>query len=857
MRDFTSNVDDDAIFNARADRSRPDMDPGMDDDDGWENLGSSGSDSSWGSSFGGNDDSFDSGFGSSFDDSPFGGSSFGGDRMGGFGGRSNFGNNSGFSAQYGTPTMQGQQNQQMNQNPEDKFWGTIISGGKGGFNFISAFVKSFKNFDLVKRKDFGHHLLYTGGILGVISLILMIVWTPYMLHFLIASCFSAGLGAIVFMSSMERLAVEGVPSNNQQFSENDGFSSDFEDDWGSEEEISEPNWDTDIDDEPTISDEVWDRTEKDDMFENPMDSMHNNDEAIELPTKDTDELIAELQQQIENNRVDTRMLTKQYLYDMMLSTLETRTPNYAKEKVLDENSNEFLAYCDIVRSASERIAGTGKTKGDLPEVIRVVDKLFYTRLELSRPNWLKDNKISELVSEIVGVCAFDEKTCKKDEAVTGEGFSSGSKIFVKIMKGETAMVTVKDTYLSSTVRDEVLKGKMKMPVVFGIDEEGKEVFSDFKDIHALLVSGAPRSGKSWFIKTLLAQLMMFKKPSEFEFYIIDAKTLTSDFFSLTVPHIRQFLNTDEEIITLLRHLCNEECQRREKIFFEMGGCLNIEDFHKKNPFEKMPYILVVMDEVITISQRMDKEMRNELMTLLKQFTSRLPSVGIRILLVPHVIKNEILDKTITDMIPYRVSVKGDAQAIESVTGAKPKEFPIKLVHMGDIAIKVSNGPVGFAHSPIVSDSNDGFDSFFTFLTNFWLHIEPESFKGSKLENDIRLGLRSPNSYKGIKEEYLQEVNEEKEKLEASRNANRPQRPQRPQKLQKDVVPQDGEVEFKSSSSGPIKISMETNKTTRVRKGYTEENGNGLNASERKELLRGVHDNINGSSSNIRSDDLIS
>ena len=205
--------------------------------------------------------------------------------------------------------------------------------------------------------------------------------------------------------------------------------------------------------------------------------------------------------------------------------------------------------------------------------------------------------------------------------------------------------------------------------------------------------------------------MMFKKPSEFEFYIIDAKTLTSDFFSLTVPHIRQFLNTDEEIITLLRHLCNEECQRREKIFFEMGGCLNIEDFHKKNPFEKMPYILVVMDEVITISQRMDKEMRNELMTLLKQFTSRLPGVGIRILLVPHVIKNEILDKTITDMIPYRVSVKGDAQAIESVTGAKPKEFPIKLVHMGDIAIKVSNGPVGFAHSPIVSDSNDGFDSF--------------------------------------------------------------------------------------------------------------------------------------------------
>ena len=29
MRDFTSNIDDDSIMNARADRSRPDMDPGM------------------------------------------------------------------------------------------------------------------------------------------------------------------------------------------------------------------------------------------------------------------------------------------------------------------------------------------------------------------------------------------------------------------------------------------------------------------------------------------------------------------------------------------------------------------------------------------------------------------------------------------------------------------------------------------------------------------------------------------------------------------------------------------------------------------------------------------------------------
>ena len=209
-----------------------------------------------------------------------------------------------------------------------------------------------------------------------------------------------------------------------------------------------------------------------------------------------------------------------------------------------------------------------------------------------------------------------------DKSVTGTGQYSGGKIYIKINKGETAMVTLKDIYLSDKVRNEITNGKMKMPLAFGINAEGDEILRDFKDVHALLVSGAPRSGKTWFVKTLIGQLMMFKKPSEFEFYIIDAKTVTSDYYHLVTPHIRDFLTTDEEIITLLRHLCNEEANRREQLFYEKGGVQNIEDFHKKNPFEKMPYILVVMDEVITISNRMDKEMKNEFMSLLnrtKQF----------------------------------------------------------------------------------------------------------------------------------------------------------------------------------------------------------------------------------------------
>lgn len=838
MRDFTSNIDDDSIMNARADRNRPDVDPGMgDDDDGWESIGSS--DSGWGDSFGNNgggrdsfgDDDFSfgrQGMGGGFGGNDFGGG-FGNNGFGnnGFGNNGNrFGNNSGFSSQYGNPNQMQQQQQQM-MNPEDRFWGAVATGGKEGLNFITAFFKSFKNFNVVKRKDFGRNLFISGGVLAIVSIILMIVLDSYFLHFLIASVFSLGLGSIVFMSSMDKLSKEGVPMTQEE------EPTDFETSWEEEPiETEEPE-------EPQFSDEILGRLDDEPEFDNPLD-IEDDIGDISLSVKTKEEMIQELEDNMNSHMVDPRMMNKQYLYDMMLSTLITKTPHYARETVLEEDSREFLAFYDMIKKAAEVLAPSNH-RDEYPELIEVRDKLFYTSLIVTRPKWLKDKQISSLVKEIVNVCAFDKKTMQVDESVTGTGTYSGGRIYIKINKGDTAMVTLKDIYLSDSVRNEITTGKMKMPLVFGIDAEGEALVRDFKDVHALLVSGAPRSGKTWFVKTLLAQLMMFKKPSEFEFYIIDAKTLTSDYYHLVTPHIRDFLTTDEEIITLLRHLCYEEAARREQQFLEKGGVQNIEDFHKKNPFEKMPYILVVMDEVITISNRMDKEMKNEFMSLLKMFTSRLPGLGIRILMVPHVVKNEVLSKTITDMIPYRISVKGDAEHIEGVTGATPKQFPMKLNHMGDIAFKLDNSGVLFAHTPIISDTNQGFDEFFEYLTDFWLHIEPESFKGSKLEKEALKGLRNVDSMPSVSDEYKEEIRNKRAELSAARSASRPQRP--PSK-----------PASKPTVNNLNKSDSSENVVSRIGP-VNRRDGTVLNEGETHELLKDAHSDLKPKS-NITSDDIL-
>jgi hypothetical protein len=72
------------------------------------------------------------------------------------------------------------------------------------------------------------------------------------------------------------------------------------------------------------------------------------------------------------------MITKQFLFDIMIGQLENKTPDYARERVLDEDSREFLAYCNMVDEASSVVGG--KSGVEAPRVLKITDKIFYTLL---------------------------------------------------------------------------------------------------------------------------------------------------------------------------------------------------------------------------------------------------------------------------------------------------------------------------------------------------------------------------------------------------------------------------------------------------------------------------------------------
>lgn len=748
MRNFTSNVDDDDILLSRDNRNstvnRPDVDPGMEEDDDFSGWGSfDKEDNDWGSSFNRGASDFNDPMRSSMD--------------GGFG-RSP----GGFSAQYGDPM--GQQRQQMGENPEDKFFNGVVAVSKGSYNFLVQFIESFKTFDSHKRILFGRNLITTGGCLLAVGLL-----TGLLIDFGFFAILLSGLLTLLFGVPFFLLSVnkrEEEMRNNSLHNDDEFIDMNDDPNMGEEEieeiedpEDSEGEEEIDIfgvndeEEEPSEGAEVWGFNEIP-KFEPEAPSGFDYGTTIEKP-EDTDSIIESLDS---NNG----MMTRQYIFDKVMGSLESIKKDFASSVKFDEDSREFLAFCSMVEKAANATSGGEK---ETPVVKSVEDKLFYTLIIIEKSSWMKGANLKTFVDELEHICAFDKEKCEINPEVTSDYFTVGNDVYIKMMKGESAMVTIKDAYLNC--KDKVLDMKNKMPVVLGIDSEGSIVFTDFDDVNSFLISGAPRTGKSWCVKSLVSQLMMFAKPSEMQFYFIDAKSLTSDYYTLETPHIRGFEYEDDKIIELLSYFVNEESKKREKILYDTGKFKNIKDFKKVNPDVELPYIYIIIDEILTISKRMDKEMLKLFQSLLLQFTTRLPNLGLRLIIVPHLVKNDVVGKSITDMMPNRACVRGDADDLDKIFGIKEKEFPYKLVHKGDMAVQFEGEKPGFVHSVIVSSTNQGYDDFFNFLTNFWLKIEPESFKGSKLEKDIRNGDRDKSEFIILNNMDLSYLEEPKMKENAS------------------------------------------------------------------------------------------
>lgn len=635
---------------------------------------------------------------------------------------------------FGSPPNAFGDTQPKEKSTEDKFFDGAKAFFTGLFTFSKELVKSFKTWSVPARMEMSKTSLIAGVIGSIFGIILMLfhLGNGLGLSILVGSLISVGVAVPLFMFSYNAFVNQGGAEaflEEEQPTEPIDFSDHEEEDIDIFGENG--NDDFPMDDMDDMDDEDFFKFDDDDEEFEPV---------FEFEEVEDNEVEARMDEVINNVNVDNGMVTRQYLFENIVNVLAPVTPSYANVREIYEGTDEFDAWDSIIQNSAKVIKTSKNPDDEMPYLISAKDKIFYTQLVVKRVNWLKNSDL--LVDEIVNICRFDEDTGKVDTNINGSGSTVADKIYIKIMKGSSAMVSVKD--MIPKVDGFIKDTKNYMPIILGVDLEGDVIVRDFKDINSLLVTGMPRSGKTWVVQAILAQMMFWLKPSDVEFHILDPKDSISDFKSMKMPHIRKFFAKDEEILADLRYLVKTEGVRREKIIGG-AGFTKIFDYKQANPdVTDLPLIYVVIDEVITLADRMTTEVKDEFQSLLSELVTRLPALGIRIIMIPHVVKDQIIKKSITDNIPCRISVMGDSAHIEKSVGVK--NFKHKLSHVGDMAVRFFNDEPQFIHATVLAKNSEGTINLYEFLRKFWTKIEPESINGSIYEKETR---KSPEMSKKL------------------------------------------------------------------------------------------------------------
>ena len=112
-----------------------------------------------------------------------------------------------------------------------------------------------------------------------------------------------------------------------------------------------------------------------------------------------------------------------------------------------------------------------------------------------------------------------------------------------------------------------------------MDDYGKLLLVDGKNFPQILITGLARSGKSWYVLSILLSIMLFNNPEKVQFCIIDPKE-SNLFKSLALlPHVCGLHNQDN-IIQILRDLIDIEAVRRKKLLSD-NRCETIWDLKDK------------------------------------------------------------------------------------------------------------------------------------------------------------------------------------------------------------------------------------------------------------------------------------
>lgn len=125
----------------------------------------------------------------------------------------------------------------------------------------------------------------------------------------------------------------------------------------------------------------------------------------------------------------------------------------------------------------------------------------------------------------------------------------------------------------------------------------------------LLIAGSPGGGKSVHMNSILMQFLLRNTPDWLQLYMIDLKggMELQDYEHL--PHVKGFVKEPEGVLGLLSEF-SAEMKRRESLFADQG-VRDIEGWNRLKNVEKLPHVLLVVDELAQVLLNLDRKLARD------------------------------------------------------------------------------------------------------------------------------------------------------------------------------------------------------------------------------------------------------
>jgi S-DNA-T family DNA segregation ATPase FtsK/SpoIIIE len=236
--------------------------------------------------------------------------------------------------------------------------------------------------------------------------------------------------------------------------------------------------------------------------------------------------------------------------------------------------------------------------------------------------------------------------------------------------------------------------KFKLPIFLGKDVEGRPLAYDLAAMPHLLIAGRTGTGKSVCLNTIIVSLLLTRRPDECRMILIDPKKVElSDYAH--IPHLMTPVVKDEKKAEAIMAWAVDKMEERYE-WLHRARVRNIASYNEL-PFEeivrrvnpdseeelrniprRMPYIVLVIDEVADLIMRMKKEIEGNIILLAQK--SR--AAGIHLILATQKPTVDVITGLIKSNLPARicfsVASRTDSAVVLDEKGAE------KLLGQGDM-----------------------------------------------------------------------------------------------------------------------------------------------------------------------------